>query len=130
MVTAFYGNVLALLICYLVLQVVKVRRSQQIRYADGNNLALQIARTAHSNAIENIPIALILLFALELNGGSGWLVHGFGVTFVVGRLIHCRGILTEWHKGRVLGMQLTIFPIILLAIANFAMLAINMIPNK
>ncbi len=118
MVTALYASVLSLLICWLSLQVIKARKKNKVRYADGGVEELQIARTAHSNAVEYIPLALILLFLLETNGANIWLVNLWGMSLLVGRLIHCRGILSQWLGGRVLGMQITLFTMVGLALSN------------
>jgi len=121
--TVVYAIILALLIVWLSLNVIKIRRHHQILYGDGNNKMLQIARAAQANATEYIPISLILLFALEYNHGSAWLVHGFGVVIVVGRLIHARGLLADRLKLRILGMQLTLLSIIGLSVANLFFLS-------
>ncbi|MEH6625813.1 MAG: MAPEG family protein [Motiliproteus sp.] len=125
MITALYASVLALLICWLTLQVIKARKKNQVRYADGGVEELQIARTAHSNAVEYIPITLILLFLLETNGASIWLLHLGGMALLIGRLLHCRGILGEWMTGRVLGMQITIFTLVSLALSNLFYLSFD-----
>lgn len=119
MISAIYASLSAFLISWLSLNVIKTRRRNKIRYGDGGNEELQIAKAAHSNACEYIPIALLLLFALEYNKASIWVIHSLGVTFIVGRLIQARGLLSENLKGRALGMQITIFTIISLAIFNF-----------
>lgn len=118
MITAIYASILAVLMCSLALNVIKARRKNKVKYADGGVEELQIARTAHSNAVDYIPIALILIFLLEYNEANIWLVHAIGISLVVGRVIHCRGVLTDKMKGRVLGMQITLFTIISLAILN------------
>ena len=118
MFTAFYASILALLMVYLALNVIKTRRKNKVRYADGGVLELQIARTAHSNAVDYIPIALILLFLLEYNWGNIWLINLAGILLVTGRIIHARGILSKNLKGRVLGMQFTIWTITFLAVSN------------
>ena len=118
MVTALYASILAILICYLTINVIKNRRKHRIRYADGDNRELQVARSAHSNAVETIPIALILLFFLEYNGAPFWLINCIGIIFITGRLIHAHGILSESLKRRVLGMQLTFWCIICMAFLN------------
>ncbi len=118
MITAFYAAILAFLMCWLSLNVIKARRKNKVRYADGGIEELQIARSAHSNAVDYIPLTLILLFLLEYNGAALWLLHTAGMFLVVGRIIHCKGILTENFKRRVLGMQITIWVIIILASLN------------
>ncbi|MFO0288915.1 MAG: MAPEG family protein, partial [Pseudanabaena sp.] len=70
------------------------------------------------NATEYIPISLILLLLLELSKGHWSLLHIGGIVLLTGRLIHARGLLKGNLRFRVLGMQLTLFNIIYLAIAN------------
>ena len=118
MITAFYASILAALICWLIINVVKARRKNKIRYGDGGVDEMLIVRSAHSNATETIPIALILLFFLEFNGSYLWLVHIFGIALISGRIIHCKAILSNTLKGRTLGMKITVFCIIGLIIAN------------
>ncbi|MFT5396980.1 MAG: putative membrane protein YecN with MAPEG domain [Gammaproteobacteria bacterium] len=118
MITAIYASILALLMCGLAFNVIKARRKNKIRYADGNVEELQIARTAHSNAVDYIPITLILLFILEYNGANIWFIHLAGILLIVGRAIHCKGILSENLRGRILGMKITFFTITSLAFLN------------
>jgi len=119
MISAIYASLSAFLISWLSLNVIKARRRNKILYGDGGNEDLKIARAAHSNATEYIPIALLLLFSLEYNHADYWIIHAFGIVFIAGRLIHARGLLTKNLKWRALGMQLTIFTLLGLAIANF-----------
>lgn len=118
MTFSIYAIILALLICQLALKVIGARRRNKVAYADGGVSELQIARSAHANATEYIPITLILLFTLEFNGGHLLLVHAAGIIFVVGRIIHSRSILAENLKGRVLAMKMTFFSIISLCLLN------------
>ncbi len=118
-----YAVILALLIVWLSLNVIKIRRHHQIRFGDGENAMLQIARAAHANATEYIPISLILLFALEYNHGDLWLVNAFGIAVVIGRTLHARGLLADRLKLRILGMQLTLLSIIGLSVANLFFLS-------
>jgi len=61
---------------------------------------------------------LLLLFALEYNGGNIFIVHLLGLSLIVGRITHAKGILSGKLKSRVLGMQITIYIMIGLAILN------------
>ncbi|OHY96488.1 hypothetical protein BI375_02935 [Vibrio rotiferianus] len=118
MIAALYASALALLLIWLAFQVIKQRRSNKIAYADGGVESLQIARSAQSNASEYIPITLILMALLEYNGASVLWIHLAGIAFVIGRVIHARGILAEDLKGRVTGMKLTFFTMIGLVALN------------
>ena len=122
MISALYASVSALLICWLSINVIKQRRKFSVSIGDGGNEELKIALAAQSNAIEYIPIALLLLFALEFNEANIWIIHVFGIALITGRAIHALNILSENLKGRVLGMQLTIYTIIGLSVLNIVYL--------
>ena len=47
---------------------------------------------AHGNFTEYVPLALILMGLIELNGGPPPLLHGLGAALVVGRLLHAWGL--------------------------------------
>ncbi|HRQ64719.1 MAG TPA: MAPEG family protein [Xanthomonadaceae bacterium] len=96
-VTSLYAGLLALLIVFLALRVVVVRRHVKVGLGVGEGGGLEQRVRVHANAIENIPIALILLLLLELGGlGSPWL-HAFGATLVVARILHAWGL--SQHRG-------------------------------
>lgn len=123
MITSIYASLTALLIVKLTLSVIKLRRKYRVSVGDGGNEALQLAIRAHSNAVEYIPITLMLLLMLELNGMPKILIHILGVTLIVGRILHAIGLPTKDFRKRVLGMQITIYLLIGLAILNISFLA-------
>jgi uncharacterized protein len=118
MISAIYAGILALLIVWLSLNVIKIRRANKVILGDGGLPALQNAIRAQGNAAEYIPISLILLILLEFSGATYLLVHLAGITLMIGRVIHAKGLLTENLHYRVLGMQFTIVTIISLASAD------------
>jgi uncharacterized membrane protein YecN with MAPEG domain len=120
MVTSFYAGLLALLIVWLSLGVIKIRRAKKVRLGDGGEADLQAAIRAQGNAVEYIPISVILLLLLELGNASPVLIHIGGMALLVGRLLHAKGLLTDNLKYRVLGMQTTIYTLIGLATVNIA----------
>ena len=122
LISSVYASLLALLIVWLSLQVIKLRQSKQILLGDGGEVELQRAIRAQANATEYIPITLILLVSLELNQAALFLIHGGGIAILVSRLIHARSLPTSRVRDRVLGMQITIWTIILLACLNLGYL--------
>ena len=78
MITSLYASLSALLIVRLSLSVIKLRRKNRISVGDGGNEELQLAIRTHSNAVEYIPITLLLLLMLELNGAPKILIHLLG----------------------------------------------------
>lgn len=122
MTSVIYASLSAILIVWLSLNVIRKRRKYQVSIGDGGNEDLMSSMAAQSNAIEYIPIALLLLFALEFNNANSLIVHLSGLALISGRIIHAKGILSSNLKTRVLGMQITIYTIIGLAVINFVYL--------
>lgn len=127
-VTAWYTALLGLLIVLLAIRVTMLRRRHHVGLGSGDNDALRLAIRAHANAIEYIPISLLLLLVLELNGGPHWLLHVFGITLVMARLLHAWGLSHSAGTsfGRFSGTALTWLVIMALAAINimrFAVLA-------
>jgi len=98
--------------------VIKVRRKHRISIGDGSEDEMKVAMAAQSNAIEYIPIALLLLFALEYNHGNLFLLHFLGISLIVARFIHARAIQSDNLKARVFAMQVTLLTLITLALVN------------
>ena len=121
-ISPIYAGLLALLIIWLSVRVSIVRRQKKVSTGDGGEKALFKAIRVHSNSIENIPVAIILLVLLELQGAPGWAVHFAGAPFLVARLLHDYGLGRErqFVAGRVYGAYLTIFTITGMGGANIA----------
>ena len=117
-----YGSISGFIIVWLSLNVIKTRLERNIIIVDGEDTRLRIAIAAQLNAVEYIPIALLLLILLEYNGANLVVVHIFGLLLITGRVIHASAILTENMNNRVRGMQITIWVLIGLAIANLLFL--------
>ena len=109
MTSVIYASLSALLIVWLSLNVIKKRHSNKVSTGDGGVDDLKLAIAAQSNAIEYIPIALLLLFALEYNKANTIIVHFLGLSLLVGRIVHAKGMLSSSLKTRVLAMQITIY---------------------
>jgi uncharacterized membrane protein YecN with MAPEG domain len=125
MISVIYAVISVILIIYLSFQVIKTRRKLQISVGDGNNEELQTAQGAQSNAIEYIPIALLLLFYLEYNSASNWIIHLAGIALITGRIVHAHGLLNRNLRRRVLGMQITVYVLIGLCLLNLVFLPLD-----
>lgn len=123
MITSIYASLAALLIARLSLAVIKLRRKNRVSVGDGGNEQLELAIRTHANAVEYIPITLLLLLTLELNGAPTLLIHILGAALLIGRILHAIGLPAKDFKKRVLGMQITIYLLIGLAILNMLFLA-------
>ena len=67
-------------------------------------------------------MALLRLYALELNGAAIWIIHLAGISLLIGRVIHAHGMLRKIIKLRILGIQITIYVLIGLSLLNLVFL--------
>ena len=118
MIVGFYLCLFSILIITLSFNVVKQRRICRIPFGDGGYKPLIWARAGHFNALENIPIALLLLAFLELNQSPAWLLHLLAIILFMARIIHAKSTLKGHCRGRAIGMQITYAILTLLVVAN------------
>lgn len=127
MITAFYAAPLALLFVRLSLRTIHARRSTGISIGDGGQADLTRAMRVQANFAEYTPIALLMIVLAELQGLPGLLVHALGITLLAARLVHAYGVSREPEdfRFRIIGMQLTVWTIILGSLAAFGMAVVT-----
>jgi len=120
LMTSFIAAILTIIFVKLSFAVIGLRRKNKVGLGSGGYDDLERAIRAQGNFAEYVPIGLILIACLELNGAPWWLVILPGVTLIVGRLIHAKGINEPPpnFSSRVLGMKFTFGTLITLAILN------------
>lgn len=102
MVSALYAVLGALLLMKFSFNVVRLRMQYRVAYGDGGFSELQSAIRIHGNAVEYIPVALVLLLFMEMNGAETWMVHICGILLIAGRLMHYYGFhhrLFRWRRA-------------------------------
>ena len=121
LVTSIIASVLAIIFLRLSVAVIGLRRKNKVALGSGGHDDLERAIRAQGNFSEYVPIAIILIACLELNGAPWWLVATPGLTLIIGRLIHAKGINIpppDFSK-RVVGMKLTFMTLNALVALNF-----------
>jgi uncharacterized membrane protein YecN with MAPEG domain len=91
-ITGLYAGLMALIAVALGILVGVQRARTGISILHGQDMNLATAIRRHGNFTEVVPLALILLAALELNGASPGLLHGLGIALVVARIAHPLGL--------------------------------------
>jgi uncharacterized membrane protein YecN with MAPEG domain len=122
LITSIIAAILTLIFIKLSFAVISLRRKNKVGLGNGGHDDLERAIRAQGNFAEYVPFGLILIACLELNGAPWWLVAIPGLTLIIGRLIHARGINEpppNFNK-RVLGMKFTFGTLIGLAVLNLA----------
>ncbi len=119
-ITAIYAAILALIILALGINVTMHRVKLKVSLGDGGNPVMLRMMRLHANAIEYIPIALLLMALYEINGGWRLALHIVGIALVAGRLIQTFAM---WSTdvpgpGRGIGQTLTWASIAVLALLN------------
>ncbi|MCU5775904.1 MAPEG family protein [Erwiniaceae bacterium BAC15a-03b] len=118
MVSALYVVLGALFLIKFSVDVIRLRRSYRVAHGDGGFSELQIAMRIHGNAMENIPVALLLLVMMEMNGADIWMLHLSALFFFVGRAMHFWGMHHSVMFWRRNGMLLTGLSLIAMVIFN------------
>ncbi|HXP75028.1 MAG TPA: MAPEG family protein [Stellaceae bacterium] len=108
-ITALYAGLNGLILLVLAIRVARQRGISKVGIGTGGDATLERASRIHGNAVENIPIVLILLGLAEASGSSPILLHGMGIALTLGRLLHAWGLARSAGEsvGRVAGMALT-----------------------
>jgi uncharacterized membrane protein YecN with MAPEG domain len=108
-ITALWAGLLGILSLALAMNVVRGRVSENVIFGDGGVTILQQRIRVHGNFVEYVPIALVLLLVLELNGTSPLVLNVLGGGLFVGRLLHAFGLATTTgtSAGRFIGTIVT-----------------------
>lgn len=114
-VTAIYLGLMGLLSVLLANNVLYVR----LRTATQPKWRPDAALRVQANFIENVPIALLLLLALELQGVATSALHVFGIALVILRVLHAWGLGNNEGANypRLIGAQGTFLLISIMSVA-------------
>lgn len=127
-ITSIAASILGALYIRLSLNVIGYRRQYGVSVGDGGEEDLLRAIRAQGNLAEYAPVALILLACLEMNAAPWWLTAALAAAFVVGRVLHPLGMKTANSpmQPRVRGMQLTLYGILALVVANLVIVGLRL----
>ena len=127
--TAIYAAILTFVYVKLTLNVINLRRQNEVSLGDGGREDLQQAIRSHANFAEYVPLGLILLGCLEANHIHWTIVLLLGGVFTTGRLFYAKAFLeaTPNMELRVRGMKFTLWGLQALAATNVIALIIQII---
>lgn len=119
-ITALYAALSALLLVGLAFRVSLTRGRQKVDLGDGGKELMLRAIRCHGNAMEYIPITLILMLLLEMHGSAHWFLHAAGIALLVSRLMHVQGLMQSGAltPGRLAGTGIGWLLIVVLAVDN------------
>jgi len=117
-ITGLYVALGVLLVLVLAIRVVLRRLSARIGIGDGDDTELRKRIRAHGNAIEYLPLGLLALLLLDLDGTSPPLLHACGIALLVARVSHAIGLSRTGGTSpeRFLGITLTMLTLLVMAV--------------
>ena len=132
-ITALYGGLLGILLAFLSARIMRWRFMAGVVVGDGGDPEKTAMIRAHGNFIEYVPLTILLIGLAEylavgsrsflsIKIGQPWsplVIHGLGITLVLGRVLHAAGM---WKNpgtsiGRRVGAAMT-----MIALCGAAML--------
>ena len=110
----------------LAVLVVKMRIRFKVGIGDEGHEPLMLAIRTHANAVEYVPIALLLLICLENTWQLPWLTHLMGGALLLGRVLHAIGLSQQAgeSKPRFWGV---VFTWIMIAVSAIAVIVYGLI---
>ena len=109
-ITLLYAGALALWFLVLSIRVVQGRVGPgNPSLGDGGNPLMLRRIRAHANFAEYVPMILVMMGFLELNGQPKWEIHLLGAMLLIARLLHgyAFSFTEEFALGRTGGAVLT-----------------------
>jgi len=109
MTVSLYAALLALMFFALSIRTILARGKFKVAVGDGDHPGMLRAMRVHANFAEYVPLCLLLIFLVEIQGGAQVLIHGLGLALLLGRLLHAYGVsqLKEKLVFRQVGMVIT-----------------------
>lgn len=90
-ITILFAGILGIMAIGIGATVGVYRAKEGISIGDGGNLELTLRMRRHANFVENVPLALILIGLLEMQGVSSTAIYALGGALVLGRILHFVG---------------------------------------
>lgn len=108
-VTGLYTAILALIMFVLAYRTSSRRREAKINLGTGNDEIMERRSRAFGNFIEFVPMMILLMAMIEMQGHKAIYVHILGITTVVARLLHALGMTgaIKVINGRFVGSLLS-----------------------
>jgi len=117
-ITGLYVALAVILVIVLSVRVVARRFHSRIGMGDGDDIELRKRVRAHGNAIEYLPLGLLALLLLDLDGTTPVLLHACGISFLIARVVHAIGLSrkTGTSPERFFGTTVTLLTLLVMAV--------------
>jgi uncharacterized protein len=107
----------AIINIWLSMRIGALRKAYSISVGDGGNEALIRRMRAQLNFVENVPLVLVVIAAIELARGENVYLMAIAAVFIIGRVLHGLGMDGgALGVGRMIGTLTTMVSQLALAI--------------
>ena len=90
-ITVLYAGLLGIMAVGIGATAGVLRAKEGISIGDGGNQELLMRMRRHANFVEDVPLALVLIGFLEMQGVPSIAIHVLGGVLVLGRVMHFVG---------------------------------------
>ena len=113
-ITSALAGAAAIFLVLLSFPIANRRRATKLGAGDGGDEAFNRKIRAQANFVEYVPLAIITIGLLEINGAGQPMLCGLAATLAAARVLHAFGLWSGVLLGRALGAVLT-FAVLLVA---------------
>lgn len=108
-ITSFYAGLIGLFYFALSMNVIRNRFRYKQSLGAGGEAKMEKAIRIHGNFSEYVPLIIVMMGFLEVGKSPENWLHGFGISLIIGRLLHAYGLgfVQGTSKSRTFGMILT-----------------------
>ena len=118
-ITGLYSSLLVIVYMLLSFNVIRLRLTRKVGIGSNGIKSIDQAIRAHGNFAEYVPLALIMLAALELSHFDQTWLHVFGASLLVSRVLHAIGLIKSAGATlpRQIGALITFAVMLVMAIS-------------
>ncbi len=98
-VVGLYAGLNTLILLWIAMSTGQLRAKHKVSIGDGGILHLTRILRGHANAMENVPMAIILMFVMAGLNTPIFVLHGFGIVLTFGRFFHAMHFIKEDAPG-------------------------------
>lgn len=117
-----YAALNTFVLIWLAVATGQLRGRYKVLIGDGGVPHLVRVLRGHANAVENIPMMMVLMLVAAALGTPAFVLHLLGIVFTVGRVIHAWHFIQEqgakWQ--RMVGFSLSFLSLLLAALGVLA----------
>jgi uncharacterized protein len=99
-----YAALLTFLYIFLSSRVIQSRAVNRIGLGTGGHRGLERRMRIHANFAEYVPLALLLLAFMEMQGRAAWILHLLCVALVLARIGH---VIALWDEKEIFWLRAT-----------------------